>query len=114
MERNTFINLLRNASFLIGNSSTGLLEAPIIPLGVVNVGERQRGRLAGDNVIFVDQGIENIERGIEKVKSIEFQQVLANTLSPYGNGDSIERAYRLIKTLNFNDFFYKTEDPLSL
>jgi len=43
MTRTHFINLMRHALFMIGNSSAGIVEAPIIPLGVINVGSRQRG-----------------------------------------------------------------------
>jgi GDP/UDP-N,N'-diacetylbacillosamine 2-epimerase (hydrolysing) len=112
LDRITFINLFRNATFMIGNSSAGLLEAPTIPLGVVNVGERQKGRLAAENVIFVDQGKENIRRGIREVCSEHFQKKLKMIISPYGEEDSIEKAYKVIKEVNLNEYQRKWEDPL--
>lgn len=114
LERNLFINLIRHAKLIIGNSSAGLLEAPMIPLGAVNVGERQRGRLAAENVVFVDQGIENIKSGIEQVLSEEFQKCLKNVRSPYGEGNSVEKAFELLKSINLEQFRYKAEDPLLL
>lgn len=114
LERKFFVNLLRHALFIIGNSSLGLLEAPMMPLGVVNVGARQRGRLAAQNVIFVDQGVENIKNGIEQVCSEEFQKNLCNTKSPYGNGQSVNSVFKLLKTIDLAAFMHKEEDPLKL
>jgi GDP/UDP-N,N'-diacetylbacillosamine 2-epimerase (hydrolysing) len=113
LERALFINLMKNALFMIGNSSSGLLEAPSIPLGVVNVGNRQRGRLAAENVIFVDQGVSNIESGISKVLDLTFKENLSNIKSPYGEGNSVNKAMDLLKRINFRDFQSKWEDPLA-
>ena len=112
MERSAFINLMRHALFLIGNSSAGILEAPIIPLGVVNVGSRQKGRHATDNVIFVGESRNQIKKGIETVLSNKFKIILKNVQSPYGNGKSIDKAYCLIKRLDIKSYKYKIEDPL--
>jgi len=107
-----FVNLMRHAALLVGNSSAGLLEAPSIPLGVVNVGTRQRGRLAAANVVFVDQGAEAIAQGIRRVRSADFQNMLGNVRSPYGSGDSVPRIVSEIKALPINELRFKTEDPL--
>jgi UDP-hydrolysing UDP-N-acetyl-D-glucosamine 2-epimerase len=110
--RGLFINLLRYSMFLIGNSSAGIVEAPSIPLGVVNVGPRQKGRLSAGNVIFVEQNVLDISSGIEKVLSEEFKTNLGNISSIYGDGDSIGTALHLIKTLDYSTYLRKTEDPL--
>lgn len=112
LERELFVNLMRNATLMIGNSSAGLFEAPMIPLGVVNVGHRQKGRLAAENVVFVDQGIKNICTGIETVMNSQFQGRLKGITSPYGLGDSIDKAYDLLKKLDFELYRYKPEDPI--
>ena len=54
-----FVNLLRHADFLIGNSSMGILEAPALKLPVINVGNRQK-RLHSENVIFVGHNSDEI------------------------------------------------------
>lgn len=112
MTRTHFINLMRHALFMIGNSSAGIVEAPIIPLGVINVGSRQKGRYAAQNVIFVEQDSEQIKKAIQKVSSNEFRKQLKQVKSPYGDGRSVDKAYSLIKSLDFGLFRYKTEDPL--
>jgi GDP/UDP-N,N'-diacetylbacillosamine 2-epimerase (hydrolysing) len=114
LERKTFINLMRNASFMVGNSSSGLLEAPFIPLGVINVGLRQRGRLAAENVIFVDQDISEIKQAIDRVLSKPFEERLKNVSSPYGDGYSIDKIYKLLLELDFSQYLYKPEDPLNI
>lgn len=112
IDRQLFVNLMRHALFLIGNSSAGLFEAPMVPLGVVNVGDRQRGRLAAENVVFVDNGVPSIKKGIQTVSESAFQTRLKGVKSPYGDGKSVERAYQLLKTLKLSDYAYKFEDPL--
>jgi len=113
LDRSLFINLMRNALFMTGNSSAGIIESSIIPLAVLNVGERQKGRLASQNVIFVDQGIENISNGIEKVLSESFQAKLKNIKSIYGQGNSVGHIAYLLKNIDFTKFKYKTQDPLN-
>lgn len=110
--RMLFVNLLRHAQFLIGNSSLGVLEAPSIPLPAVNVGTRQKGRLAANNVLFVDPDVAAIKGAVEKVRSPEFAAGLQGMVNPYGDGHSVNRAVKLITSLDYQRWLYKTEDPL--
>lgn len=112
LNRNLFINLMKNAIFMIGNSSSGLLEAPILPLGVINVGNRQKGRKAAKNVIFVNQDKNEIQKAIDYVTSEQFQKSLKDVQSIYGDGDSVQHIYELLLKLNFSEYLYKKEDPL--
>jgi UDP-hydrolysing UDP-N-acetyl-D-glucosamine 2-epimerase len=112
VERSLFINLLRHADVLIGNSSAGLLEAPIVPLAVVNVGPRQRGRLAADNVIFCDIDKQSVIDAVTRAKSAEFQAKLSGITSPYGAGRTVQLALDLIQSLDLASLLYKRADPL--
>lgn len=112
LSRSLFINLLRNSMFMIGNSSSGLYEAPTLKLGAINVGNRQKGRLCADNVIFVNQGVINIIKGIEKVLTKEFQLLLNKVQSPYGEGNSVEKIINLMRSLELKSYIVKSEDPL--
>ncbi|WP_035790674.1 UDP-N-acetylglucosamine 2-epimerase [Clostridium beijerinckii] len=112
LPRELFVNLLRNCMFMIGNSSAGLYEAPLLKLGAINVGNRQKGRLCAANVIFVEQGINNIIKGIEKVMTREFQILLSKVECPYGDGDSIDKIINLMRSLDFESYVSKSEDPL--
>ena len=94
-----FINLLRGAAVLLGNSSLGLLEAPFLRLPVVNVGARQKMRHHVENVFFVACNKEQI---VDKVRSIlgseELRKRIANCSNPYGDGHTGERVANLLAT----------------
>jgi GDP/UDP-N,N'-diacetylbacillosamine 2-epimerase (hydrolysing) len=113
LPRELFVNLMRHADFLIGNSSAGIYEAPMIPLAVLNVGIRQRDRLAAENVLFVDNGVGNIRKGIKTVLGSDFQARLKGVCSPYGDGNSIDKACQLILDLDLSRYTFKPEDPLT-
>jgi GDP/UDP-N,N'-diacetylbacillosamine 2-epimerase (hydrolysing) len=112
LARIDFISLLRHASFLIGNSSCGILEAAFLKLAVVNVGNRQRGRAASENVLFVDGDMKSIQNGVEHLLSSEFQAKLKKITSIYGEGDSVDKAHKILKQLDYAAFLKKIDDPL--
>jgi len=114
LNRETFLSLYKQARFLIGNSSSGILEAASIPLGVINVGLRQRGRYCGDNVLFCGNGKEGIEKSIEQILSNAFQENIATMKNPYGDGNSCSKVYEVIRTTDFRTLLKKIEDPLEM
>lgn len=114
LEREIFLSVYKQSDFIIGNSSSGIVEASSIPLPAVNVGLRQVGRYAGDNVVFCNTDILSIEKAIEKVKSRDFLNTLYGFKNPYGDGNSSVRAYEIIKKTDFKKFLLKKEDPLEL
>lgn len=85
-----YIALLAGASALVGNSSSGIIEAPMLGVPVVNVGLRQSGRLRGDNVVDVPAEPDAIHAALLQVRSPGFRESLSNT-SPYGDGHAAER-----------------------
>ncbi len=114
LERNTFISLYKQARFLIGNSSSGILEAASLGKGVINVGLRQRGRYCLDNVIFCGNQREHIDAAIAQLLTPEFQTALTTIQNPYGNGQSCQQVLQLIKHTDFARLLKKTEDPLEM
>lgn len=87
LERRVFVNMLRHAALMIGNSSAGILEAPSLGLPVVNVGVRQRGREHGDNVIFTDYEPTEIAAAIARATGdAAFRAEVAERRTPYGDG----------------------------
>lgn len=113
LPRSRFVNLMRAARLIVGNSSAGLLEAPSVPLAAINIGKRQRGRLAAGNVIFTEGDADSIRAAIAMALSPAFQQELAVMSNPYGDGKSSLRALELIKSLDFAALLRKPEDPLA-
>lgn len=95
-----FVNLLRGASALLGNSSLGILEAPSLKLAAVNVGSRQNARHHMDNVFFVTCDRKSIVAQVREIlENPEIRQRIANCRNPFGDGHAGERvAERLAKT----------------
>ncbi|MEP6651744.1 MAG: UDP-N-acetylglucosamine 2-epimerase [Myxococcales bacterium] len=83
--------LLRLADAVLGNSSSGLIEAPVYALPAVNVGRRQLGRLRGANVIDVVADKDAIVTGLRRALGAEFRISIKGTVSPYGDGHAGER-----------------------
>ena len=81
-----YYGLMSAAAAMVGNSSSGLIEAASFRLPVVNVGDRQRGRIRPPNVLTVGNARDEIVSGIRRALSEEFRQSLANLENPYGDG----------------------------
>jgi UDP-hydrolysing UDP-N-acetyl-D-glucosamine 2-epimerase len=96
LEREVFVNMLRHASALVGNSSAGILEAPTLGLPVVNIGRRQRDREHASNVIFTDYGREEIATALSRATSSEFRASIAGCETPYGDGKTGRRIADII------------------
>ena len=87
-----FLGLMKNAAFMIGNSSAGIREAPSFRLPVINIGNRQNGRLRAANVIDVHHDAKAISSAIDKVLSDkEFKNQLKSVTNYYGDGKSAKR-----------------------
>jgi len=112
LDRNTFVNLFRNASFQIGNSSAGIIESASIPLPVINVGSRQKSRLAQENVLFIDGEYDSIVDAIDTVTSTEFKNKIASISNQYGVGKSSQSVYEIIKNEDIEKYLLKMNDPL--
>lgn len=78
-----YLSTLKYIDLMIGNSSSGLLETPSFKLPVVNIGDRQKGRIRAKNVIDVGYSKEEIKRGIEKALSVEFANYISDLINPY-------------------------------
>ena len=85
-----YFSLMASAAAMVGNSSSGLIEAPSFKLPVVNVGNRQRGRLRAANVVDVGESREQILEGIGRAVSPAFRMGLTGLVNPYGSGRASE------------------------
>tara|TARA_B100000787_G_C16196351_1_gene301159 strand:- start:3735 stop:4904 length:1170 start_codon:yes stop_codon:yes gene_type:complete len=95
-----YLSILRYVSIMVGNSSSGLIEAPSFKLPVVNIGNRQGGRLREKNVINVKCTSKDIIKGILKGVNSSFRTTLKNIKNPYGDGNASMRIVKLIKNIN--------------
>jgi GDP/UDP-N,N'-diacetylbacillosamine 2-epimerase (hydrolysing) len=98
---------------VIGNSSSGLLEAPRFMVGTVNIGNRQRGRLQAQSVISCKPYKREIQFAITKLLSGDFQSKLHKTLSPYGGPGARENILNCLKMIQLSGLEVKTFFDLS-
>lgn len=97
LKREDYLGLLKNCECIVGNSSSGLLEAPTFDIPAVNIGRRQNLRFRGINVIDVPFDEVEIINAVNKATSDEFKQYLHEECSnPYGDGHSAERVLKLL------------------
>ena len=97
MGRLNYLSTLQFVDAVVGNSSSGLTEAPTFKIGTINIGDRQKGRLEADSVIDCDPNLKAINKAIEKLYSKEFQEKLMKVQNPYGDGRAVEK---IIDVLN--------------
>lgn len=103
LPREEFVNLLRHASVLVGNSSAGILEAPYLNLPTVNVGCRQVGREHAENVVFVNHDRVEIEQAVlASLREPERLEAVRTCSNPYGDGHAAERCVEVIRNLSSN------------
>lgn len=92
-----YLSLLKNCAMVIGNSSSGIIEAPCFGVPTVNIGNRQKGRLQAQSVLNCEIDHKSIEMAICKAKSEQFIQLAKKAKNPYGNGNTSEQIVREIK-----------------
>jgi len=104
LKRKEYLGFLKNTRCIVGNSSSGLIEAPTFKIPAVNIGSRQHQRIRGINVIDVDYDYNEIVNGITKVMSKEFRELLdKKCINPYGDGHSSERILNILLTTKIDD-----------
>lgn len=92
-----YLSLMRQADAIVGNSSSGLTEAPALKRATVNIGDRQKGRLKASSVIDVPEQRAEISAAIRRALSPEFREHLRKTQSLYGCGDASAAMLRQLK-----------------
>jgi len=93
-----YLSTLQYIDGVIGNSSSGLAEAPTFNIGTINIGDRQKGRLKAESVIDCKPIKESILYAINKLYSNDFQEILKHVKNPYGEGTATEKIMNILKT----------------
>ncbi len=101
--REDYAGLMNVVDLLVGNSSSGLIEAPTFGLPVVNIGNRQNGRVQGENVINVGCVREEIQDAIQKALDPSFKEKLKNCKNPYGDGNSSRRIVDVLGNISIDE-----------
>jgi UDP-hydrolysing UDP-N-acetyl-D-glucosamine 2-epimerase len=110
-----YLSLLKHAMVMVGNSSSGLTEAPSFELPVVNIGDRQKGRIRAANVIDVPVWEKNkIISAIERAISKDFRDSLKGLKNPYGDGNASARIVKVLKTVSLKNIIKKEFHELKI
>jgi UDP-N-acetylglucosamine 2-epimerase (non-hydrolysing)/GDP/UDP-N,N'-diacetylbacillosamine 2-epimerase (hydrolysing) len=102
-----YISLLKHCELVVGNSSSGLIEAPAFNKPTVNIGRRQGGRLSGDTVINCDEDLLSISRSLKKAMTEDFKVRCDKSHNPYGNGGSSRKILEIIKDIPLDNLIFK-------
>ena len=102
-----YLSAMKYCDVVIGNSSSGLTEAPFMKKATVNIGERQSGRLKAGSVIDCGETSEEIYSAIRKALSNEFQKKLSEVESLYGNGNASKLIKKYLKECDLSDIIIK-------
>ncbi|MFA5839229.1 MAG: UDP-N-acetylglucosamine 2-epimerase [Candidatus Margulisiibacteriota bacterium] len=98
-----YFSLMQHVGMMVGNSSSGIIEAASFRLPVVNVGDRQKGRLKPANVIDVAASWESILKGVAKAQSPQFIKSIAGLTNPFWHGNVSSKIKNKLKTYDFSN-----------
>jgi UDP-hydrolysing UDP-N-acetyl-D-glucosamine 2-epimerase len=98
-----YFSVMQFAAAMVGNSSSGFIEAPSFKLPVVNIGTRQAGRVCAANVLDVGYARDEIVAGVQRVIAPVFRERLRDLANPYGDGHAAERIVAGLKAAALDD-----------
>ncbi|MCS4174466.1 UDP-N-acetylglucosamine 2-epimerase [Salinibacter ruber] len=98
-----YLSALQHVGAVVGNSSSGIIEAPAVPVPTVNLGDRQGGRLRAESVIDCEEDREQIYDALRQALSPAFQEKVQNATSPYGDGHTSLRIKKKLKEAPLNE-----------
>ncbi len=102
-----YLSCMAHCDGVVGNSSSGLLEAPTMKKGTINIGDRQLGRLQASSIINCRAKRDEIEGALQKLYSATFQADLGTVSSPYGDGGASARLIDIVKKLQLDGILKK-------
>ena len=103
----TFLGLLRGARALVGNSSSGIIEAPYLRVPFINVGLRQDGREKAANVICCEGNVDDIRKALKAFEDPGFIAGMEADHQPFGDGHACARIFDVLKTVEISPEFFR-------
>ena len=92
-----YLSTMQFVDGLIGNSSSGLLEAPTFKIATINIGDRQKGRLKSSSVLDCEPNQKSIEEKVNFIFTEKFKKILVKSSNPYGEGNATNLIFNIIK-----------------
>ena len=97
-----YLSAMKYSSALIGNSSSGIIEAPSFGIPTINIGIRQKGRMSAESVYHCKVNKQNIQNTIKKAIN-DFEHNNKKIINPYGQGSASKKIVEMIKTAQINN-----------
>ncbi|ACA45790.1 UDP-N-acetylglucosamine 2-epimerase (hydrolyzing) [Clostridium botulinum] len=102
-----YLSVMKLCGAVVGNSSSALVEAPYLKVPVVNIGNRQKGRLMAENIISCSNKYEDVVKAVNKALSSEFRERVKRSKSLYGEGNTSEEIVKVLESIEINDELLK-------
>lgn len=103
-----YLSAVKYAKMVIGNSSSGVVEAPSMKKPSINIGDRQKGRMMADSVICCEPKCEEVVKAMERAATDEFQEKAKNVKSPFGDGTTSDKIHdKIIEFLGKDNYNYE-------
>ena len=102
-----YLSAMKYVDGVVGNSSSGIIEAPAMKVPTVNLGNRQRGRIRTPSIIDCAEQADAISKAIERALSDDFRATVKMAACPYGEGGTSERIKFHLKTANLSGILEK-------
>lgn len=103
-----YLSALQYVDAVVGNSSSGLIEAPSFKIGTINIGDRQKGRIRASSVIDCEPRQDSIGSAFVKLYSDEFQTSLKSVQNPYGDGMVSQKIIEVLKKVELSNILKKS------
>ncbi len=103
-----YLSALQYVDAVVGNSSSGLLEAPSFKIGTINIGDRQKGRIKASSVIDCEPNKGSIQQAFTALYSQELQETLKTTENLYGDGCASKKIVEILETVDLEDILKKS------
>src|SRR5699024_9202295 len=102
-----YLSAMKIADLVIGNSSSGIIEAPSFNIPTINIGDRQKGRIQAESVINCNPVTDEISKAINCGLSREFKSKIEHIDNPYGEGHVSQEILNIIKKVLHEDISLK-------
>jgi GDP/UDP-N,N'-diacetylbacillosamine 2-epimerase (hydrolysing) len=102
-----YLSSLQFIDGIVGNSSSGLTEAPSFKIATINIGDRQKGRIKATSIIDCNPTKTDITKAIKKIYSQSFQRQLKETINPYGENTPSLKIIEILKTIDLENIIKK-------
>ncbi len=102
-----YLSLMKQVDALVGNSSSGIIEAPSFKVPTINIGNRQEGRIRAKSIIDAKPNQDSIRKAFLKLKSSAFIESVKLVKNPYGSGGAAGKVIKQLKFCNLEELRYK-------